>query len=140
MNNKKRSKVLTFGTFDLMHSGHFNIFLRLNEIFDEIHVGIVPDEEIIQYKNVKLAQNQEERLNNVGKISIIKNAVILSREIEDRIQYIKDNKIENIAIGSDHANNKLLIEISERLNIELIILDRTEGISSTLIRNQINKK
>jgi cytidyltransferase-like protein len=124
---KKTPKVLTAGSFDLLHSGHVAFFKRAAE-YGEVYVGIGSDASIKVFKNRETINPQEERLYMVKAIRYVKDAWI-NKGIGD-MDFIVDLE-KNHPIGFDMfiANEdqdtpeKRLY--CQRNNIKYIILPRT---------------
>ncbi len=135
---KKNKKVITYGAFDILHSGHINILHRAYEISEELHVGVIAKDSFDNGKEKLIINSDKDRLDEIKRIIFIKKVFLDFRNKKERIDYIKKNKIDALLIGGDHKNNPLLLEIVKEANIEFIVLERTKNISSTKIRNKYN--
>lgn len=133
--NSRKINIVLAGTFDLLHSGHFNILYKANAI-GNVYVIVRPDDEVYKMKNKKTFQNQDTRLSNISKIVFVKKSIISGYSVASTIELIKKWKIDAIAVGSDHINNKMIDDIAKRGNIKKIVFERTKGISSTNLREK----
>ncbi len=136
-------KVLTVGTFDLIHSGHINLFKKCRILAGtgEVIVGVNTDEFVLKYKKTKPIIPFDHRfyvINNiVGVDKVISND---SFSLEDMLQNIKPDLL---VIGSDWASKDYLKQIGttidwlETNNILLVYVPYTDGISSSLIKKNI---
>ena len=61
MLSKKKKKVMIFGTFDILHSGHFHIFQEARKIGDEVVVVVARDVNAQKIKGRKTFHNEQER-------------------------------------------------------------------------------
>lgn len=134
----KKIKIATFGTFDILHAGHFNLINNCNELGD-VYVGIVPDLDVKEYKNKYPTFNEFERMNNIKLFNNVSHSSIIGRNREDRKKWLIDNGIEIVAMGGDHLNHSFLNELCDELNIQYVIFPRTKGVSTSLIKTKIYK-
>lgn len=121
-------KVITYGTFDLIHRGHINILKRAKEFGDYLIVGISSDE-FNQLKNKKSYYTFEERRIIVESIKYV-DEIIAEHSWEQKVIDVKNNNIDVFVMGDDWTGK------FDFLNeyCEVIYLPRTEGISTTQIR------
>ena len=127
----KLTKLITFGTFDLLHIGHKNIFDKCNKLSSNIVVGVSSDE-LNTKKNKKAYDSITTRINNVKKYS--KSKIVFKEEsLEQKLEYIKSYDCNVLVMGNDWDNKFNSTEY------ESIYFKRTPNISSTLLRNEINK-
>lgn len=131
--NNKKLKIILTGTFDLLHSGHFNLMYRAS-MLGEIFIILRPDDEVLVKKGKTTYQNNKTRLENVSKIIFVKDAIISGYSVEETLKLIDYWGANAIAVGSDNSDNPLINEIATRGNIRKIALDRTSDISSTYLR------
>lgn len=121
-------KVITYGTFDLIHPGHINILRRARELGDYLIVGLSTDE-FNKTKNKQAFHNYESRKYIVESIRYV-NQIIPEKNWEQKINDIKKYEIDLLVMGDDwqgkfdHLKN----------HCEVLYLPRTEGISTTKIK------
>lgn len=124
-------KVITYGTFDLLHQGHINILRRAKELGDYLIVGVTSDH--FDQERGKLNTHDDV----VTRIEAVKNTgfadkIILEDHIGQKVEDILQYGVDVFAIGSDWQGEfDYLKDICE-----VVYLPRTEGISSTMIRNE----
>lgn len=127
--------ILLYGTFDLFHKGHENILRRAKELYDDskLIVGVTSDEFDRARGKTNIVDPLSKRIDNVKKSGYV-DEVIIETYIGQKIDDIKRYKADIIVFGSDWKGKM------DYLNeyCEVVYLPRTEGISSTSLRN-INK-
>lgn len=119
--NKKR--VLVFGTFDVLHPGHQNLFKQALALGDELHVVIARDETVEQVKRVPPNQNEQTRKAQVEFSEFVKKAYL--GYLDDKYRIIEEIKPDIIALGYDQDSfvDSLQSELDQRnLKIEIIRL------------------
>lgn len=126
-------KVLTYGTFDLFHRGHENIIKTARSFGDYIIVGLSTDEFNSQ-KEKKAHDSYETRKSNLLKTGMV-DEVIPEYTWDQKREDILNNKIDIFIMGSDWKGK------FDDLNdiCEVIYPERTPGISSTMLREALNK-
>lgn len=127
-------KVITYGTFDLLHYGHINILKRARELGDYLVVAISSDE-FNKLKNKKSYFSYEERKLMVEAIRYV-DEVIPENTWEQKIEDVKENDIDIFVMGDDWKGK------FDFLNeyCEVVYLPRTEGISTTQIKQELKKQ
>lgn len=131
--NKK--VVLTYGTFDLLHKGHINILREAKKLGDILIVGVSTDE----FNSLKGKASHEtfsERINNVYNNEFV-DYVIPEMSWEQKERDIKELFVNILTMGSDWEGK--FNELSSD-KVSIVILNRTEGISSTLLREELKRK
>lgn len=123
-------KVITYGTFDLFHEGHYNILKRAKELGDYLIVGVTSENFDKSRGKLNVKQSLVERIENIKK-SGFADEIIVEEYTGQKIEDIKKYKVDKFAIGSDWVGK------FDYLNeyCEVVYLDRTKGISSTQLRN-----
>ena len=127
----KIANIITFGTFDLLHIGHENIFTKCNKLGSKVVIG-VSSEQLNAKKNKKAHDSISKRIENVKKYS--KSKLVFKEEsLEQKLEYIKKYNCNVLIMGNDWDNKFNSPEY------ESIYFNRTPNISSTQLRNQLNK-
>lgn len=126
-------KVLTYGTFDLIHRGHINILKRAKALGDYLIVGISSDE-FNALKGKKSYYTFEERKYILEAIRYV-NLVIKEDHWEQKKSDIKEHGIDVFVMGDDWEGK--FDELKELC--EVVYLPRTENISTTKIKNDLKK-
>ena len=124
-------KVITYGTFDLLHQGHVNLLRRAKELGDYLIVGVTNDNFDRERGKLNVVNNVLERVEAVRATGFA-DKVIIEDYVGQKIDDIQKYGVDVFAIGSDWEGKfDYLKEFCE-----VVYLPRTEGISSTQIRNE----
>lgn len=123
-------KVITYGTFDLFHQGHYNILKRAKEQGDYLIVGVTSENYDKTRGKLNVKQSLIERIENV-KQSGFADEIIVEEYMGQKIEDIKKHHVDKFVIGSDWMGK------FDYLNeyCEVVYLERTKGVSSTQLRN-----
>ena len=122
-------KVITYGTYDLLHEGHINLLRRAKELGDYLIVGVTNDSFDRERGKLNVRNNVLERVEAVKATGFVDKVIIedyVGQKIDDIIKY----DVDIFAIGSDWKGKFDYLE--EYCNV--VYLPRTEGISSTMLR------
>ncbi|PUB17836.1 glycerol-3-phosphate cytidylyltransferase [Paenisporosarcina sp. OV554] len=127
-------KVITYGTFDLIHHGHINILRKAKEYGDYLIVGLSSDEFNI-LKGKEAYYSYDERKLILEAIKYV-DEVIPEHNWHQKSDDIQTNQIDLFVMGSDWEGK------FDDLNdyCEVIYLPRTEGISTTKIKTDLYNK
>ena len=131
--------VLTFGVYDMMHIGHILLFKRAKERGDRLIVAVQDGDYILKYKpNTRIIYTTEERLYMISTIRYV-DEVITYRDVDVDIQNVN---FDILVLGEDqnHAGFQRAIQWCKEHGKEVVRLPRTEGISSTLLREYSKTK
>lgn len=124
-------KVITYGTYDLFHQGHYNLLKRAKELGDYLIVGVTTDNFDLERGKMNTCNNVMERIEAVKATGLADQIVIeeyKGQKIDDILKY----NVDIFAIGSDWVGYfDYLKEFCE-----VVYLPRTEGISSTQLRQE----
>lgn len=122
-------KVITYGTFDLLHQGHLNLLKKAKTLGDYLIVGVTSDTFDRERGKLNVRNNVLERVEAV-KATGLADKVIIEDYIGQKIDDIQKYNVDIFAIGSDWIGYfDYLREFTE-----VVYLPRTEGISSTMLR------
>ena len=136
---KKKRIILTFGVYDMLHLGHVLLFKRAKELGDKLIVAVQDGDYIQKYKpGTKMVYNTEERLCMVGAIRYV-DEVITYKDVDVDIQNIE---FDVFAKGPDqiHSGFQRAVEWCKHNHKDVVIIPRTEGISSTMLREYTQSK
>lgn len=124
-------KVITYGTYDLLHQGHINLLRRAKALGDYLIVGVTSDSFDIGRGKLNVRNNVLERVEAV-KATGYADEVIIEDYLGQKIDDIQRYDIDIFAIGSDWEGK------FDYLNeyCKVVYLPRTEGISSTQLREE----
>lgn len=122
-------KVITYGTYDLLHQGHVNLLRRARELGDYLIVGVTADSFDRDRGKLNVRNNVLERVEAV-KATGLADEIIIEDYVGQKIDDIQKYDIDIFAIGSDWEGK------FDYLNeyCKVVYLPRTEGISSTMLR------
>ena len=122
-------KVITYGTYDLLHQGHINLLRRAKELGDYLIVGVTSDSFDRGRGKLNVRNNVLERVEAVRATGYA-DEVIIEDYLGQKIDDIQKYDVDIFAIGSDWEGK------FDYLNeyCKVVYLPRTEGISSTMLR------
>lgn len=122
-------KVITYGTYDLLHYGHIRLLERAKELGDYLIVGVTADDFDKTRGKINVQQSLMERVEAV-KSTGIADEIIIEEYEGQKIDDIKRYDIDIFTVGSDWKGK------FDYLNeyCKVIYLERTEGVSSTELR------
>ena len=126
-------RILTYGTFDLLHYGHIRILKRAKELGDYLVVALSTDE-FNATKGKKAYHSYETRKKMLEAIRYV-DLVIPENNWEQKIQDIKDYKIDVCVMGDDWAGSDKFDYLKEYCEVKF--LERTPGVSTTMIKNDL---
>lgn len=130
----KLKKVLTYGTFDLLHFGHINLLQRAKDLGDHLTVGLSTDE-FNAGKNKKAYHSFENRKLILESIRFV-DKVIPENTWDQKIKDVVDNDIDIFVMGDDWQGKFDFL----KEYCEVIYLPRTIGISTSQIKEDLNSK
>lgn len=135
-------RILTFGVYDMLHIGHILLFKHAKELFPNLKchliVAVQDDASILKYKpSTKMIYNTEERLFMVNSVRWVDQTIIYN-DVDKDIQNIE---FDVLAKGPDqqHAGFQRAVEWCNKNGKQVIVIPRTEGISSTKLRENFNE-
>lgn len=126
-------KVITYGTYDLLHVGHINLLRRAKELGDYLLVVLSTDE-FNAVKHKTAYHTYEDRKTILEAIRYV-DEVIPEFNWEQKIQDVQENEIDIFVMGDDWKGQ------FDFLNeyCEVVYLPRTEGVSTTKIKQDLKK-
>lgn len=124
-------KVITYGTYDLLHQGHINLLKRAKELGDYLIVGVTSDSFDKERGKLNVRNNVLERVEAV-KATGYADKIIIEDYVGQKIDDIQKYDVDIFAIGSDWEGK--FDYLNEYCNV--VYLPRTQGISSTMLREQ----
>lgn len=124
-------KVITYGTYDLLHQGHINLLRRAKELGDYLIVGVTSDSFDRGRGKLNVRNNVLERVESV-KATGYADEIVIEDYLGQKIDDIQKYDVDIFAIGSDWEGK------FDYLNeyCKVVYLPRTEGISSTMLREE----
>lgn len=137
-NNKEveiMKKVITYGTFDLLHAGHINLLMRAKELGDYLIVVVSTDEFNWNEKQKRCYFSYEERKKLVEAVRYV-DLVLPEENWEQKLSDIKEYKVDTFVMGDDWKEKFDFL----KKYCDVIYLPRTEGISTTKIKQDLGFK
>lgn len=124
-------KVITYGTYDLLHQGHINLLRRAKDLGDYLIVGVTNDNFDRERGKLNVCNNVLERVEAV-KATGLADQIVIEDYFGQKIDDIQKYDVDIFAIGSDWEGK------FDYLNeyCQVVYLPRTEGISSTMLREE----
>lgn len=125
-------KVITYGTYDLLHVGHINLLRRAKELGDYLLV-VLSSDEFNAIKHKSAYHSYEDRKIILESIKYV-DEVIPEYTWEQKIKDVVDNHIDVFVMGNDWEGQFDFL----KGYCEVVYLPRTEGISTTKIKQELN--
>ena len=141
MAEKKYKIGYTTGVYDMFHIGHLNIIKRAKEQCEYLIVGVTTDELCIKRKNKKPIICEEERVEIVDAIKYV-DKVVLQNDM-DKLSAVKKYNVDAVFVGSDWQGTPAWDNYEKEFATEgcsVVYLLHTDGISSTILRERLNKE
>lgn len=128
----KMKKVITYGTYDLLHVGHINLLRRARELGDYLIV-VLSSDEFNTLKHKTAYHSYEDRKTILEALRFV-DEVIPEYTWEQKIADVVDNQVDIFVMGDDWEGQFDFL----KEYCEVVYLPRTEGISTTKIKNDLN--
>ena len=125
-------KVITYGTYDLLHYGHINLLQRAKALGDYLIVALSTDEFIWNSKQKKCYFTYEQRKRLLESVRYV-DLVIPEENWEQKISDVKEFKINTFVMGDDWTGKFDFLKDY----CEVVYLSRTPEISTTQIKNDL---
>ena len=129
-------KIITYGTYDLLHYGHIRLLKRAKALGDYLIVGLSTDE-FNALKGKQSYHSYEVRKEMLEAIKYV-DLVIPEENWEQKINDIKKYEVDMLVMGNDWAGSDKFEYLKD--SCEVIYLDRTEAISTTIIKEELKKR
>ena len=128
------TKVITYGTYDLLHYGHIRLLERAKALGDYLIVGVTADDFDKTRGKINVQQSLMERIEAVRATGLADEIIVEEYEGQ-KIDDIRRYDVDIFTVGSDWVGK------FDYLNefCKVVYLDRTEGVSSTEIRTEKRK-
>ncbi len=128
-------RVITYGTFDLLHYGHINLLKRAKQLGDYLIVGLSTDEFNLNCKDKRCYFSYSERKKLLEAIKYV-DLVIPEYDWEQKVSDVQEYRVDTFVIGADWEGKFDFL----REHCEVVYLRRTPEISTTKIKNDLNIK
>ena len=125
------TKVITYGTFDLFHAGHYRLLERAKALGDYLIVGVTTESFDKARGKLNVVDSLVTRMENVKKTGFA-DEIIIEESVGQKFSDIKKYGIDIFTVGSDWRGK------FDYLNdyCKVVYLERTKDISSTMLREK----
>lgn len=127
-------RILTYGTYDLLHYGHINLLKRAKALGDYLIVGLSTDE-FNAIKNKTAYHSYETRKKMLEAIRYV-DLVIPESNWEQKVNDIQKYEVDVLVMGDDWAGSDKFNYLQDYC--EVIFLPRTAGVSTTKIKQELH--
>lgn len=127
-------RVITYGTFDLLHYGHINLLRRAKELGDYLIVALSTDE-FNRIKGKESFFDYKKRKMLLESIRYV-DLVIPENNWEQKVDDIHLYQVDTFVMGDDWKGK---FDFLQKEGVEVIYLERTPEISTTEIKNKLKK-
>lgn len=124
-------KVITYGTYDLLHVGHINLLRRARELGDYLIV-VLSSDEFNAIKHKTAYHSYEDRKIILEAVKYV-DEVIPEYNWEQKVSDVVDNQVDIFVMGDDWKGEFDFLKDY----CEVVYLPRTEGISTTKIKTDL---
>ncbi len=124
-------KVITYGSFDLFHEGHYNILKRARELGDYLIVGVTTEQYDETRGKLNIIDSLDERIENVKRTGLA-DKIIVEDHVGQKVEDVQKYQVDVFVIGSDWMG------AFDHLKdyCEVVYLERTRNVSSTMLRSK----
>lgn len=122
-------KVITYGTFDLFHEGHYNLLKRAKALGDYLIVGVTTEHYDEQRGKINIVDSLLERIENVRSTGLVDEIIIEDHEGQ-KIEDVQKYDADIFTVGSDWKGTFDYL----KSYCQVVYLERTPDISSTMLR------
>ena len=133
-------KVITYGTYDMLHYGHIRLLERTKALGDYLIVGVSTDELVIKSKGHAPVIPYDERRTIVEAIKYVDEAV--PQVDKNKFGAWEKYHFDVMFVGDDWKGKPLFMEAEAKLNtvgVEVVYFPYTAHISSSMLRNKLDK-
>lgn len=131
----------TTGVYDMFHIGHLNVIKKAKEQCDYLIVGVSTDELVQRDKNKTPIIPFAERMAIVEAIKYVDRVV--PQEDKNKLSAWEKYRFNKMFVGSDWKGTDVWNEFEKQfapVGVEIVYLDHTDGISSTILRDRLNEE
>lgn len=131
-------KIITYGTFDYFHYGHFNLLYRAKALGDYLIVGVSSDA-MAEAKGKATVLSQEKRMQIVASLKFV-DEVILEENMSQKVDDVKKYGVNTFVLGSDYQDIFPKMEEYQKLidlGCKVVFLERTPDVSTTRLKQKL---
>lgn len=129
-------RLITYGTFDLLHYGHINLLRRSRELGDYLIVALSTDEFNLNEKQKQTYFSYEKRKQLLEAIRYV-DLVIPEENWEQKVSDIEKYHVDTFVMGDDWTGKFDFLK--EKTKAEVIYLPRTPEVSTSQIKKDLNQ-
>lgn len=129
-------KIITYGTFDLLHYGHINLLQRAKALGDYLIVALSTDEFNWDCKQKKCYFSYEQRKKLLEAVRYV-DLVIPEESWEQKKSDMHEYHVDTFVMGNDWEGK---FDFLKDEGVEVVYLERTPEISTTQIKSDLLKK
>ena len=129
-------RILTYGTFDLLHYGHIEILRRAKALGDYLVVALSTDE--FNESKGKIAYHSYDTRKKMLEAIRYVDLVIPENNWEQKANDVTEYHIDTVVMGSDWAGSDKFDYLKDYC--EVVFLERTPCVSTTMIKNDLKLK
>ncbi len=122
-------KVITYGSFDLFHEGHYRLLQRAKALGDYLIVGVTTENYDISRGKMNVVDSLMERIENIKRTGFA-DEIIIEDHVGQKVEDIQKYHIDIFTVGSDWMGTFDYL----KQYCEVVYLERTKDISSTMLR------
>ena len=136
----------TCGVYDLFHIGHLNLFERCKKEVDYLIVGVCNDEYVKEIKKKDPVINERDRARIVGALKCVDEVHIIDIDTTiDKVKAYEEFGFNVLFVGDDWKNSERFIAtekdfFEKKLPIDIVFFPYTKEISTTMIKDKLNKQ
>lgn len=132
-------RAITFGVFDLLHFGHFELFRRIRDLVGadgQVIVMLQRDEWVAKFKPVRIVYDFETRRRMLETLRTVDRVVPYDTVV---VEAVRDLDFDTLVLGPEHRGGRFqeLSDWCAERGKEVVVLPRTEGISTTVLKEII---
>lgn len=127
-------RILTYGTYDLLHYGHIRLLKRAKDLGDYLIVAVSSDEFNAE-KGKRAYHDYETRKEMLEAIRYV-DLVIPESSWDQKIQDVKEYHVDTVVMGGDWKDDPRFECLRDYC--EVVYLDRTPGVSTSQIKEELN--
>ncbi len=129
-------KILTVGVYDILHIGHILLFKHAREYGDYLIVAVQESDIVRKYKpHAKMVYTTEERMFMVGSLRYV-NEVVSYKEVDEIVKTV-DFDVFIKGPDQNHQGFQKAVAWALEHGKEVVTIPRTEGVSSTILRDYL---
>ncbi len=122
-------KVITYGTFDMFHEGHYNLLKRAKELGDYLIVGITTEQYDETRGKLNVVDSLITRIDNVRATGFV-DEIVIEDHVGQKVEDIQKYGVDIFTVGSDWLGKFDYL----KEYCEVVYLERTRNVSSTMKR------